>query len=120
MGISEKIKDLRSKHNLSAKELGDKIGVSGANIYAYEKGRAVPPLTKIELLAKVFNVKKEYFISDENVNLITNSNEITKQESYIEMLRINLGKLQGYLIGKYGLNDWQETEQFFPKCRQVF
>ncbi|MCL2375348.1 MAG: helix-turn-helix domain-containing protein [Firmicutes bacterium] len=51
------LKELRTKHNLTQKQLAEKIGVASQSISDWEKGRSEPNLDKIKNLARCFNVR---------------------------------------------------------------
>jgi transcriptional regulator with XRE-family HTH domain len=52
--LSEKIKVLREKLNLSQDRFGKKLGISGKTISAYEKGRCEPPLKILDKITEVY------------------------------------------------------------------
>jgi transcriptional regulator with XRE-family HTH domain len=56
MTIGQKIKELRTEKKLSQTKLGDAIGVDKSQISKYETGENVPPLERIEKIAKVLGV----------------------------------------------------------------
>lgn len=61
--IGDKIKYLRSLHQLSQEELGERIGVQRAAINKYEVGTVVNiPLRTIEKLSEVLNVSPTYLV----------------------------------------------------------
>lgn len=65
MKIGEKIKFLRELQNLSADELGAKIGKSRATIYRYEKGEIESvPVPILIPLAQALNVTPAELLSD--------------------------------------------------------
>lgn len=55
MKCGEKIKIVRAKHNLSQARFGQKIGMSGKSISAYETGRCAPPLRILETISNVYD-----------------------------------------------------------------
>ncbi len=52
--LSNKLKNLRIKMNMSQDRFGKKIGVTGKTISAYECGRCVPPLKILEKVSKLY------------------------------------------------------------------
>lgn len=59
----EKIKELRIMHNLTQKELADKLGYqSNTAIYLIEKNEKGVPFNKLRILAKLFHVSIEDLI----------------------------------------------------------
>jgi transcriptional regulator with XRE-family HTH domain len=56
---SIEIKKLRKELNLSQRRFGEKVGISGKTVSAYETGRIVPPLRVMEKIASTYNVDFE-------------------------------------------------------------
>jgi transcriptional regulator with XRE-family HTH domain len=82
--VSEKIKRLRKKLNLSQDRFGKKIGISGKTISAYEKGRCEPPL---KILEKISNIYGEPFLKikdDKMSDLVNKIKQIKESLSEIE------------------------------------
>jgi transcriptional regulator with XRE-family HTH domain len=68
MNIGEKIKKLRTRKDLSMRELGEQIGVSHAHISKLESGINSPSVDLLEKLAEYFNIDISYFFSkDEEI-----------------------------------------------------
>ncbi len=64
-----KIKELRDEHNLTQKELADKIGNVQRNISNWENGASEPDCETILRLANLFNVSiDELFGKDDTLN----------------------------------------------------
>lgn len=59
----KKLKELRKLHSLTAKQLGEKLGVSMHTVYAYEKGERTPRTHFISKLSSYFDVPTDYFFS---------------------------------------------------------
>lgn len=55
MDIGSKIKEIRTKHDLSQHRFGQKIGVSGKTVSAYETGRCIPPLKVLEEITDIYD-----------------------------------------------------------------
>lgn len=70
MSISQKIKKIRTKFNLSQERFGQKIGVSGKSVSAYETGRATPSIKILSQIAKTFNVSFNDLMPNENKNYL--------------------------------------------------
>lgn len=51
----EQIRKLRRERALSQERFGEKIGVSGKTISAYETGKIVPPVKVLEKISVVYN-----------------------------------------------------------------
>lgn len=54
------LKSLRQEDNLTQKELGKKLGLSGSAISMYERGEREPELEVLEIIADFFNVSIDY------------------------------------------------------------
>ena len=54
--IGRKIRELRDARDLSQQRFGQKIGLSGKTISAYETGKCIPPLRVLEEISKVYEV----------------------------------------------------------------
>ena len=57
----ERIKEVRIKRELSQRELGNAIGVTGVTISRWENGTRIPGADKIVILANILDVKIKYF-----------------------------------------------------------
>jgi len=58
--IGIKIKKLRTKLNLSQNRFGNRIGVSGKTVSAYECGKCVPTVRIMEKITTAFKVELIY------------------------------------------------------------
>lgn len=77
--ISQQIKFIRKKVELSQNRFGKKIGVSGKTISAYENGKITPPLKVLERISTTYDVNS---LGVKSENLKKLENEIQKaQES---------------------------------------
>jgi transcriptional regulator with XRE-family HTH domain len=63
MVISKNLKFLRTKHELTQKQLAEKLGLKQAAIGAYEEERATPPLTCLLDLTKIFKVNLDLLVN---------------------------------------------------------
>ncbi len=54
------LKSLRQEDNLTQRELGKKLGLSGSAISMYERGEREPELEVLEIIADFFNVSIDY------------------------------------------------------------
>ena len=64
MKIGEKIKELRTEHNLTQKVLADLIGVSQKAIDYWERGVNEPKASYIIALVKTFEISFDEFFSE--------------------------------------------------------
>lgn len=58
--FSKVLKSLRLDDNLTQRELGKKLGLSGSAISMYERGAREPELEVLEIIADYFNVSIDY------------------------------------------------------------
>ena len=56
MNIGERIKLFRKRANLTQKELGEKLNVTGTTITRYEKNLRTPDILTLKKIAEVFNI----------------------------------------------------------------
>lgn len=63
--LSENIKRYRKQSGLTQKELAFKLGIVPTSISAWEVGRNKPLMDNIEMMAKIFNVKKSDLLGDD-------------------------------------------------------
>ncbi|WP_426201721.1 helix-turn-helix transcriptional regulator [Paenibacillus sp. Dod16] len=64
MGISENIKMLREKFDLTQQDLADIAGVTNKAVSAWENGLKEPRMGAIEKIATHFNIKKSNIIEE--------------------------------------------------------
>ena len=68
--MKTRIKELRARHNLTQKELADKVGVRRETIVFLEKGKYNPSLKLAYNIAKVFKTQIEdifFFEQDDSL-----------------------------------------------------
>lgn len=63
--LAQNIANLRIKKMYTQKGLADALGVSKGTITSYEAGVRVPPIDKLEEMAKLFNIKiTDFFVNN--------------------------------------------------------
>ncbi|MFS1663444.1 helix-turn-helix domain-containing protein [Streptococcus sp. zg-JUN1979] len=62
--FEKRLKELRLEHNLTQKELANKINSTQASVGFWEQGLRKPKYESIEKLAKVFNVSPDYLLGN--------------------------------------------------------
>ncbi len=68
--VSERIKQLREKNNLTQSSLAKKLNVTRSSVNAWEMGISVPSTSLIVDLARLFHVSTDYLLGmNENVSL---------------------------------------------------
>ncbi len=60
--FSSRLKELRTQHGMSQKNLANLIGLSDKTISAYESGRNDPDLETLKKIAKIFGVSVDYIL----------------------------------------------------------
>ena len=63
--LAFKIKKARKESKMSQKELGETLGISDKAISSYESGRATPPLSTLQRMAKITHRPMSYFTGSE-------------------------------------------------------
>jgi len=71
MSISENIKNLREKFNLTQAELGEIAGVSDKAVSTWENGTAEPRMGAIQKIAEHFGISKASLVADEDEDYYT-------------------------------------------------
>lgn len=62
--ICNRLKELRTIHNLTQKEVADKINVERSTYSCYELGKTVPHINTLLALSKIYNVPLDYLIGE--------------------------------------------------------
>ncbi len=104
MNIGLKIKELRTKRNISAKKLAEHLGVRRESIYGYENGTTSPPLEKIEKIADFFGEEVSFFVeSGGEIKLPKTKKELNFEDFLLRM--------EFYFLGKFNIKreQWKEA-----------
>lgn len=72
--IGIKIKDLRTKHNLTQEELAKEVYVTRNAISKWENNKGIPNFDSLKLLANYFDVTLDYLINDRELKELTIKN----------------------------------------------
>lgn len=80
-----KIRELRVEKNLTQKDFAQKIGSTNKNIWAYEKGLAVPPLDVLIEMSNFFECSIDYLVgrTDDLGNVIVKRETMTDKETQL-------------------------------------
>lgn len=62
--LGENIKNYRTSLKMTQADLADALGVFSTTVSAWEVGRNKPLIDKIEMMAKIFNVKKSELLGE--------------------------------------------------------
>ena len=57
-----RIRDLRTCAGMTQRELGDKLGISGAAVAPWETGGKRPTVDNLERMADIFGVSVDYIL----------------------------------------------------------
>lgn len=60
--FAERLRTLRRQHDLTQKELGDRVGLSPSAIGMYEAGKSQPDLETVKRLAEILHTTTDYLI----------------------------------------------------------
>ena len=58
----ERVKELRIEHNLTQKQLADKLQTTNSSVCDWEKGRSQPDLQTLAKIAQFFQVSVDYLL----------------------------------------------------------
>lgn len=86
MVISHKIREIRDNNKLSQKRFGEKLGLSGKTISAYETGKCKPPLKVLERMSKVYEVTFVHLKSEKKQELEKKLSSVRSSLDEIEEL----------------------------------
>ena len=70
-GLSEKLRDLRLKRNLSQKELADTLGISPSIVSSYELGERIPSVDRLLALANFYGCSVDYLLGKSQEEPVT-------------------------------------------------
>ena len=91
VNFGEKIKSLRTRRNLTQKQLADMAGVAVSAISSYESGNRYPSYDVLISLSRIFHVSTDYLLGLEKKKTIDvsdlNEQEITIISQMIDLLR---------------------------------
>lgn len=87
--MCKKIKDLRLSKNMSQSRFGQKIGVSGKTISAYETGRAYPSLKILDTISEVYDAAIFYVNAERKSSLKEQLNQLKQSIIDLESLLIS-------------------------------
>lgn len=91
--LATRIKSARESARLSQQELGSHIGVSDKSISAYEKGRSIPPVEKLQKIADLTNHPLTYF-TDQNADEALIASKLATVEKELTEIKKLLKKVK--------------------------
>ena len=89
MTFAEKFLQLRKREGYSQEELANKLGVSRQAISRWEMGTAVPDLSNLLHISKIFNVSTDYLLNDD----YESDDDLPKVKESNKILQMNLCKI---------------------------
>lgn len=102
MTLGDKIKLLRKESGLTQLELGDKLGLSKANISKYEANVHEPSIETLNKLSDLFNVSVDFLLGRTSVRNHTETFAAhTDDEDLSDEARAELENFKDYLRNKY-------------------
>lgn len=91
--FGENLKELRTSHGLTQKELGDKVGLSKAVVSKYENALGYPTFDVLIRIASFFNVTTDYLLGVDGRKTIDVSDLTASQLETIHRLMAEFRKL---------------------------
>jgi len=79
------LKDLRTRNNLSQKDLAKALYLSNSSISHYENNRCMPSRETVEAVAQYFNVSTDYLLDSSRIYDL----ETMMQEEYHNDISVN-------------------------------
>lgn len=86
INLGNKLKTLRLQHNMSLKDVADRIGISKSIISAYENSARYPSYETLIKLAHLFHVTTDYLLGVEQKNQLDLSGLTTAEKTVITQL----------------------------------
>lgn len=77
--ISDKIKELRNRSNMSQVKLSKALNVSRSTVNAWEMGISMPTIKYVIEMSKIFNTTADYILEINNENLL-NLSDLSKKQ----------------------------------------
>lgn len=77
--ISDKIKELRNRSNMSQVKLSKALNVSRPTVNAWEMGISMPTIKYVIEMSKIFNTTTDYILEINNENLL-NLSDLSKKQ----------------------------------------
>lgn len=82
--ISDRIKELRTRNNMSQVKLAKALNVSRSTVNAWEMDLSMPTIKYVIEMTKLFNVTSDYILELDNSNMI-NLNKLSKKQIQVIM-----------------------------------
>lgn len=85
--LSSKIKALRKEKKQTQQNMADLLGVRRSTYGEYERGKILPPMDKLKMIAEHFDVTIDYLIGNEESTDETEMDVSDNLESALEYLK---------------------------------
>lgn len=66
--LGSRIKQSRLLRGYTQAQLAEKLNMTEANLSSYERGKSKPPLTVLERISEILNVKTNYLLSGNEID----------------------------------------------------
>lgn len=85
-----RLKELRTKHNMSQQELGRRVDRSKSVISSYENNLKIPSLSILTDIAAIFNVSLDYLVGIDKKEMISVENLSASQRDLVQTIVFEL------------------------------
>ena len=101
MKLNEKIQHYRRRAGMSQETLAEKLGVSRQAVSKWETGDAMPEISNLLMMAKVFGVTTDHLLSEEDPDNFLGQEENADSKGKEKDSFYIMGKL-GMIVRKFG------------------
>ena len=84
--FDERIKELRSAHNLNQVELGKKLGVSKQSVSNWENDNIQPSIEMLVKISRTFNVSTDFLLGEDNHTYLEVTNLTKTQIQHVQQI----------------------------------
>ena len=89
ISISERIKELREKQNITQSSLAKKLSITRSAVNAWEMGISIPNVEKLVELSSLFNVSVDYLLGV-NSSFTINISNLSEEEKKLVLNLVNI------------------------------
>ena len=89
ISISERIKELREKQNITQASLAKKLNITRSAVNAWEMGISIPNVEKLVELSSLFNVSVDYLLGV-NSSFTINISNLSEEEKKLVLNLVNI------------------------------
>ena len=89
ISISERIKELREKQNLTQSSLAKKLNITRSAVNAWEMGVSIPNVEKLVELSSLINVSVDYLLGV-NSSFTINISNLPEEEKKLVLNLVNI------------------------------